>query len=215
MLVSHACPPQMRWQSRLFSDFDYLSYEPDDYIKDSDLLNRMILAEDGIKHELKNNVFNIIKEQDFSKALERAAGTKQPVLVLSGEDLDASLENFFEAPYLDLAIDIDTFTRAKRGNNSFEQKMYARFSFISKHKREIIDSGRRIWLLGFTQPHEVKRYGKEIYACVDNVVIKEAFWRSNLKDEFYSVLHDSYPEDPVVPLGVFESIRKFNDWAKA
>lgn len=215
MLVSHVCPPQMRWQSRLFSDFDYVNYEPDAYVEDSDLLNRMIVL-DGVEGaDLKNNLFIIIRNEDFSLALAKAAEVKQPIAVLSGVDLDASLEQFFKSSVQDLAIDINSFSQAKRGVNELEQKMYARFSFIAKHKRKIIDSGKRVWLLGFTQPHEVKRYGKEIYACIEDVVIREAFWRSNLKDEFYTVLHDGYPEDPVVPLGVFESIRKFNDWARS
>lgn len=214
MLVAHTAPPQMRWQSRLFSDFDYVDYEPDEYVRDADLLNRTIVVDGVDASGLKNNVFVIIRNDDFSAALAAAAEVKQPIVVLSG-DHDASLEAFFKSPVQDLAIDINSFSQAMRGNNELEHKMYARFSFIAKHKREIIDSGKRVWLLGFTQPHEVKRYGKEIYACVDNVVIREAFWRSNLKDEFYSVLHDSYPEDPIVPLGVFESIRKFNDWARA
>lgn len=212
MLVSHVVPPQMQWQSRLFNDFDYLNGDLTDYIKDSDSLNRLIVVEDNIKHDLKNNVFNIIRSNDFSEALTRAASTKHPIVVLSG-DLNESFAKFLESPYLDLGLDINSFSDAKRGVNELEQKMYARFSFVSKYKRKIIDSNKRLWLLGFTQPHEVKRYGKEIYACIEDVVIREAFWRSKLKDEFYTNLHSEYPEDPVVPLGVFESIRLFNKWA--
>ena len=214
MLVCHVAPHQMRWQSRLFNDFDYLNTEPTDYIKDSDVLNRMIVVEAGIEHGLKNNVFSIIREADFSSAAVAAASVKRPIVVLSG-DPDEYLKQFLASNLEDLGVDITSFSVAKRGNNELEQKMFARFGFIAKHKREIIDSGKRVWLLGFTQPHEVKRYSKEIYACVEDVIVREAFWRSKLRGEYYTALHDSYPEDQVVPLGVYESIRKFNDWAKA
>ena len=213
MLVCHVAPHHMRWQSRLFNDFDYLNTEPTDYIKDSDVLNRMIVVEAGIEHGLKNNVFSIIREADFSSAAVAAASVKRPIVVLSG-DPDEYLKQFLASNLEDLGVDINSFSVAKRGNNELEQKMFARFGFIAKHKREIIDSGKRVWLLGFTQPHEVKRYSKEIYACVEDVIVREAFWRSTLRDEYYTALHDSYPEDQVVPLGVYESIRKFNDWAR-
>ena len=213
MLVSHLVPTQMRWQSRLFNDFDYMNYDPDEYIHDSDSLNRLIVVEDGIKHNLKHNVFNIIRDGDFSKALSRASDVKQPLIVLSG-DPDESWQAFKETKFNDLGISFDAFIDFKRGANDLEKQMFARFSFISKHKREIIKSNKRIWLMGFTQPHEVKRYGQEVYACINDVVVKEALWRIKLKDEFYTNLHEEFPEDPTVPLGVYESIMKFNSWAR-
>lgn len=216
MLVSHVVPPQMRWQSRLFNDFDYLDCEPDAYFEDADRLNRLIVVAPGIKHKLKNNVFSIIKNADFLKTLTECSGQHKSkkhntIAVLTG-DPDESWQQLLKSPVKDLGIEPGAFTDYKRGNNAAEQMMYARFSFISKYKRSIIDNGIRIWLLGFTYPHEVRRYGREVYACIDDVVVREAFWRNMLTQQHYDALHEGYPDDPVVPLGAFESIRLFNDW---
>lgn len=203
MLVSHLCPASMRWQSRLFNSFDVVEKDADDYIKDCEKINRLIVALPGSSYKTERS-YNITPLSD-------AENFEHPIVLLEG-DPEEFWASFKKSKYTDLALDINSFGDSQRGDNELEKKMYSRFSFISQHKKDIIKSGKRIWLLGFTQPHEVKRYGEEVYGCVDDVVIKEAFWRQPLRDEFYTSLHEGYPSDTAVPLGVYESIRMFKNW---
>lgn len=212
MLVSHLVPQQMQWQSRMFNDFDVVTETTNEYIEDADVVNRLIVVYPDVKHQLKNNVFSIIKNEDFKDTLEQAKSTKQPIVELTG-DFDAAMQQFMNSELIDIGIGIKTFEESKRGQNELERKMFARYSAISKYKADLIRANKRVWLLGLAQPYEVKYYGKEVYACIDDITVRESFWRVPLNAP-YNELHTEYPEDPIVPLGVYEGISEFKTWLR-
>lgn len=209
----------MQWQSRLFNAFDYL-YSPEQdmsYFKDSNNLQRPILVDgiNALEVGLTGNVYQVIRgefpKDTLNKATDCASSGIKPVLAVTGNP-ETEFELYLESKFDDIALPIDTFNKHQRGNNILEQKMYARFSLISKFKRRIINSNKRIWLLGFTQPHEIKRYGDEVFAALDNIVVKEAICGQTLSDEMYTMLHEQCNDVDAINIEVYDSIRLFKSW---